>query len=71
MVYEDSNRAYRSINPWLVGVAANVGLEGKWFGNHTYIINANCEFFKHFSSDIARTYVVYNNQFSIQLGVFL
>ena len=71
MVYEDSNRAYRSINPWLVGVAANAGLEGKWFGNHTYIINANCEFFKHFSSDIARTYVVYNNQFSIQLGVFL
>jgi len=71
LVKEESYGSYGSINPWLVGVAANAGLEGKWFGNHTFIINTSCEFLKHFTSDISRTYVVHNNQFSIQLGVFL
>lgn len=60
-----------SINTWLMGVAANVGMEAKWFGNHSFQISAGYEYLQDFRSTADQLYKLHNNQFSIQLGVLL
>ena len=54
-----------------MGVAANVGMEAKWFGNHSFQISAGYEYLQDFRSTADQIYKLHNNQFSIQLGVLL
>jgi len=62
--------SHGSIRSYLAGIAANVGLEEKWFGNHTFSINASYEHLQNWGSDPTALHL-FNNQFSIQLGILL
>jgi hypothetical protein len=63
--------SHGSIRSYFAGIAVNIGLEEKLFGNHTFTINASYEHLQNWGSEPFTSLHLFNNQFSIQLGVFL
>jgi len=69
-IEEFYNRYGRSINSLLTGVIATTGIEGNWFGKHTFFVNVNYEHLFDFRSNVDPTLKLRNNQLSIQAGVY-
>ena len=68
---QDVYDSHGSMRSYYAGIAVNVGLEEKWFGNHTFTINANYEYLENWGPSASNSVHLFNNQFSIQLGIFL
>lgn len=60
----------KSINTLLTGAIATAGVEGNWFGKHTVFVNACYEYLNDFRSHQDNTLKLYNNQFSLQAGMY-
>jgi hypothetical protein len=70
-VDEFYNRYGKSINSLLTGVVVTTGIEGKWFGKHTFFVNAFYEQLEDLKSRADQILKLKNTQFSLQLGIYL
>jgi hypothetical protein len=58
-----------SIHSLLTGVIATTGIEGNWFGKHTFFVNVGYEYLTDFRSKVDNALKLINNQFSLQAGI--
>ena len=59
-----------SIHSLLTGVIATTGIEGNWFGKHTFFVNVDYEYLTDFRSKVDNTLKLLNNQVSLQIGMY-
>lgn len=60
----------QNIRTWLCGLIATTGIEGNWIGNHTFFANVSYEYLSDLRSKLTREYKLYNNQYSLQIGMY-
>jgi len=64
------SRYGKSINSLLTGVIVTTGIEGNWFGKHTFFVHVNYEYLVDLISNADPTLRLLNNQFSFQTGMY-
>ena len=60
----------QNIRTWLCGLIATTGIEKNWIGNRTFFVNLSFEHLSDLRSKVDREYKVFNNQFSLQIGMY-
>ncbi len=60
----------QNIRTWLCGLIATTGIEKNWIGNNTFFVNVSYEHLTDLRSKVDREYKVFNNQFSLQIGMY-
>jgi hypothetical protein len=64
------SRYGRSINSLLTGLNVTTGVEGNWFGNHTFFASFDYEYLTDFKSRQDNTLKLNNTQLSVQVGMY-